>query len=82
MRTKSMTLIDEFIAQGKQEGITIGIEKGIARGIEKGIEKGRQEGSIESKYEIARKLIKRNMPLADICDLTGLTEEQVKGIMA
>ncbi len=98
MRTKSMTLYDELIAEGKEEGIAIGIERGIEQGIERGIEKGiergiekgiekgreqgRQQGSTESKYEFARKLIQRNMPLADICELTGLTEEQVKSIMA
>jgi predicted transposase/invertase (TIGR01784 family) len=82
MKEQSMTLKDKFIARGKNEGIAIGIEKGIEQGIEKGRQEGMQKGSIESRYEFARKLIQRNMPLADICDLTGLTEEQVKGIKA
>jgi predicted transposase/invertase (TIGR01784 family) len=77
MRTKSMTLYDELIAEGKEEGIAIGIEKGK----QEGRQEGREEGSIESRYEFARKLIQRNLPIEDICDLTGLTEEQVKGIM-
>jgi predicted transposase/invertase (TIGR01784 family) len=90
MRTKSMTLYDELIAEGKEEGMAIGIEKGrqegmqegMQQGRQEGMQQGRQEGSIESRYEFARKLIQRNMPLADICELTGLTEDQVKGIMA
>ena len=73
MRTKSMTLHDQLIAEGKEEGIAIGIERGK--------QEGRQEGSVQSRYEFARKLIQRNMPIEDICELTGLSEEQVKGLM-
>jgi predicted transposase/invertase (TIGR01784 family) len=77
MRTRSMTAMEEFIAQGKEEGIIIGIEQGI----EKGIEQGRQEENIKSRYDFARKLIQRNMPIEDICDLTSLSQEEVKALM-
>jgi len=52
----------------------------IAEGIEKGIQKGKLEGSLQSRYEVARKLILRKMPLEEICELTDLTMEEVKGI--
>jgi len=65
MRTKSMTLHDQLIAEGKEEGII----------------KGRQEGSIQSRYEFARKLIQRNMTIEDICDLTNLSHEEVQALM-
>ena len=68
-----MTLYDQLIAKGKEEGIAIGIEKGK--------QEGKQEGSIESKFEVARKLIQRNMPIEDICDLTNLSHEEVQALM-
>jgi predicted transposase/invertase (TIGR01784 family) len=66
MKTKSKTFIDQF----REEGIAIGIEKGI------------EKGSLQSRYEFARKLLLRNVPLEDICELTDLTLEEVKGIKA
>ena len=64
-----MTLHDQLIAEGKEEGIAIGIEK------------GKQEGSIQSRCEVARKLIKRNMPIEDICELTSLSREEVQSFI-
>jgi len=63
-KRKTMTLREHFIAEG----------------IEKGIQKGKLEGSLQSRYEVARKLILRKMPLEEICELTDLTMEEVKGI--
>jgi len=48
--------------------------------IAEGIEKGKREGSLQRGYEVARKLLQRNMPLEDICELTDLTMEEVKRI--
>jgi len=41
---------------------------------------GKLEGSLQSRYEFARKLLLRSMPLEEICELTDLTMEEVKGI--
>ena len=38
--------------------------------IEEGIEKG--------KIEIAKNMLKKNMPLSDIVELTGLTKEEIQ----
>ncbi len=64
MKTKTITYSDYLRAEGKQEGRQEGI----------------RQGSLESRYEFARKLLQRNMPLEDICELTDLTMEEVKGI--
>jgi predicted transposase/invertase (TIGR01784 family) len=71
-KRKTMTLREHFIAEGIEKGIAVGIEKGKKEGIEK--------GSLQSRYEVARKLLQRNMPLEEICELTDLTMEEVKGI--
>ncbi len=45
---------------------------------ERGLQQGRQEGSLQSRYDFARKLLLRNMPIEEICELTDLTMEEVK----
>lgn len=62
MKTKTLTFIDQFRAEGRQEGKQEGI----------------RQGSLESRYAVARKLILRNMPFEEICELTDLTMEEVK----
>ena len=52
--------------EGKQEG--------IEEGMEKGIEKGRQEGM----QDVARSLLKINLPIENIVATTGLTIEEIK----
>lgn len=42
--------------------------------------KGRREGLAEGKAEVARAMLAAGMPVEQIVALTGLTEEQVKGL--
>jgi predicted transposase/invertase (TIGR01784 family) len=49
--------------------------------IARGMEKGRLEGSTETSYKFAIKLIERNVPIDEICDLTDLSYEEVLGLM-
>ncbi len=46
-----------------------------------GIEKGRAGGRDEKAMEIAKNCLKRGMPIADIADLTGLTEHEIRYIV-
>ena len=41
---------------------------------------GKVEGRNEKAIEVARKGLKRNMPLADIADLTGLSEAEIAAL--
>ena len=43
-------------------------------------EKGREEGRKEEKLEIARKMLKRERPIEEIIEDTGLTKEEVKSL--
>jgi predicted transposase/invertase (TIGR01784 family) len=70
MKSKSMTFIEQFRAEGRQEGR------------QEGREEGRQEGSLEKAYAFARKLIRRNMPFEEICELTDLSLDEVKRLAA
>jgi predicted transposase/invertase (TIGR01784 family) len=73
MRTKTLTIKEALIARG--------MEKGRQEGREEGRREGRQEGSIQSRYEFAGKLIQRNMPINEICDLTNLTYEEIQTLI-
>ena len=55
-------------------------QDGMEKGIEKGIEKGRAEGEAQSKILIARNMLSKGIDSALISELTGLTEEEIKGI--
>lgn len=48
------------------------------KGYEQGIQEGIQEGIKSEKIEIAKKLIKMNMPLEDIKKITNLSKEEIK----
>ncbi|GHV22860.1 hypothetical protein FACS1894174_08060 [Bacteroidia bacterium] len=54
-----------------------GLEEGIGIGMEKGVKQGREEGFEKGIISIVRKCLEKNMPVEDIADLTGLSEEQI-----
>ena len=70
---------------GRVEGIKIGIEKGEKIGIEKGKLQGKIEGKAEgehlAKIEIAKVMVKKNLDIETISDLTGLTIEEIKKLI-
>ena len=43
-----------------------------------GIEEGIKEGIKEEKVGNAKKMIEKGMSIEDICDITGLSEEEIK----
>ena len=52
-------------------------EKGLAEGRKEGREEGLAEGKTEERLEIAKKMLKANSPIDFICQMTGLSEEEV-----
>ena len=55
-------------------------EEGKEMGIVEGEERGKREGLKEGKLEVASKLLKRGLPIQDISELTGLTENEIKAL--
>ena len=72
------------LEKGIEKGIEKGMKKGMKEGMEKGIEKGRiegeQKGISKRNIEIAQKLLKRNRPIDEIVEDTGLTFEEVENL--
>ena len=52
----------------REEGITIGEAK------------GRSEGRSEERFSIAKNMIKRNRPIEEIIEDTGLTRKEVESL--
>jgi predicted transposase/invertase (TIGR01784 family) len=63
------------------EGIEKGIERGIEKGIEQGLEKGLEEGRLSERINLAKRLHQKGMPVAEIADLTGLSEAEIKDLL-
>ncbi|MDR1599604.1 MAG: Rpn family recombination-promoting nuclease/putative transposase [Oscillospiraceae bacterium] len=72
--------IERGIEQGLAQGIERGIEQGIERGIEQGIERGLALGAKENQRNTVLRMLKRNKPLEEIAEDTGLTLEEVHSI--
>ena len=53
---------------------------GFDRGLEQGLEQGLQRGSKNKQIEITKKLLAISMPIEQIIEITGLTEEEIKNI--
>ena len=48
---------------------------------QQGIQQGIQKGVVEEKLEIARNLLKINLPLDQIAMVTGLSQEDIKHLV-
>ncbi len=52
-------------------------ETGLEEGLAKGRAEGREEGREEERNSIVLKMLKNNLPVQTICDVTGLSVEEV-----
>ena len=64
----------------RKEGITEGMAKGMAEGMAKGMAKGITEGMAKEKAKIAKNLLEIGMPLENIMQVTGLTEDEINNL--
>ena len=68
------TLLDDRFQKGMEEGM----EKGRAEGKEEGRAEGRAEGMPLRSLDIARNLLSLGLPIDQITQATGLTEEEIE----
>ena len=52
-------------------------ERGMNKGIEQGTKQGIEQGKNETKLDIAKEMLKKNLSLKDIVEITGLTKEEI-----
>ena len=53
-------------------------QQGMEKGMEKGMKKGMEEGMNQRSLEIARNLLSLGLPVTQITQATGLTEEEIR----
>jgi len=63
---------------GVEAGHKAGLAEGQRRGIEYGKSMGISEGKKIGKKETAKKMLKFKIPIEQIKEITGLTEEEIK----
>jgi len=71
----------EGIAEGKVLGIAEGIERGKLEGIMEGIGRGKAEGERANGILVARRAIAMGMSVEDIVRLTGISSDELEGLM-
>jgi predicted transposase/invertase (TIGR01784 family) len=73
--------LEKGLEKGREEGLEKGREEGLEKGREEGLEKGREEGEKKKALEIAKTLLKQDIPFALVQQSTGLLEEEIRGLI-
>lgn len=55
-------------------------EKGLQKGMEEGLEKGMQKGREEGREEVALRMLKKNMDLESIQEVTELSMDKIRAL--
>ena len=66
------------IEEGEKKGLKKGRQEGEKKGIEKGIEKGKAEGIQQGLEKTAKQMLSKGLDMQLICEMTGLSEAEVK----
>ena len=68
------------LTEGRAKGRAEGKAEGRAEGKAEGIAEGKAEGRAEGMLEVAKNLLSMDIPILQIMQATGLTQEQIKGL--
>ena len=68
------------LTEGRAKGRAEGKAEGRAEGRAEGIAEGKAEGKAEGMLEVAKNLLSMDIPILQIMQATGLTQEQIKGL--
>ena len=71
---------EKAMKAGMAEGIARGLEEGRARGIAEGKAEGKVEGREEEKVESAKRMLRKNMDIETIMEITELSKEEIEKI--
>ena len=68
------------LTEGRAKGRAEGKAEGKAEGRAEGRAEGKAEGRAEGMLEVAKNLLSMDIPILQIMQATGLTQEQIKGL--
>ena len=71
----------EGIKEGKAEGIKEGKAEGIKEGKAEGIKEGKAEGEKKKGLEVAKNLLKKDMDVKTIAEVTGISESEIEKLV-
>lgn len=71
---------EQGLEEGREQGLEEGREQGLEQGLKKGIKKGNTEGRKKEKYYICIKLLGKGMNIAEISEITELSEKEIEKI--
>ena len=67
--------------EGLEEGLKVGREeghkKGHKEGKEEGFKEGRAEGVKQTSFDIAKRMLEKEIDIETISELTGLTDKEI-----
>ncbi len=69
--------IQEAVNEAVEKAVNEAVEKAVNEAVEKAVEETVEKTELNSKIEIAKKLIKRNLSNEDIAEDTGLSIDQI-----
>ena len=68
------------LKRAERQGIEQGLKQGLEQGIEQGLKQGLKQGEFENAKKVARNLLKTNMSLEQISEITGLTVKEIESL--
>ena len=63
-----------------EKGMELGRKEDIEKAAKEAAEKAAKKAAKEATIETAKKMLKKNMEIDDIIDITGLSKEEIKKI--
>ena len=70
--------LEQGIKEGRELGMKLGLEQGVKQGVEQGVEQGKQY----ERLIMIKNLFKAGTPINFIETATGMTEEQIRAVVA
>ena len=77
-KMQRLAFLREKAILDEQEIIETATNKGLREGMEKGLAKGIEQGEKRKSTEIAKELLKENMPIEKIEKITKLSKEEIE----
>lgn len=78
LREKAILDEKEIVETATNKGLREGMEKGLEQGREEGMKQGIEQGEKRKSTEIAKELLKENMPIEKIAKITKLSKEEIE----
>ena len=70
--------METAIDEAREEGIEKGLEQGLERGLKQGLERGRHEELLE----LIHNMLSKGLSLEVVSDVTGLSLEELEGLLS